>query len=144
MYRGSDSISRCLDAGLGEDGEQTAPLLVGPDHSHRDRRGPQRAEILHRVAAASRHRVGPPVIDDEDGGLARDARDLAVEELVEDEIAEDHHTRPLEAADDVLHVIFHVRPSLARIHSTAPGRSCATKAGCAGAPGSRSRRSPAP
>src|SRR5262249_48413702 len=108
--------------------------LVAPDHTDGNRDRAERAQVGRRVGAASRDRFGLRVLEDQDRRLARDARDVAVDELVRDEIGEDGDAASLEAAHDgeqALRVVpAHAgATSCARIHVTASKRSSATCAG---------------
>ena len=70
------------------DVEQTTAGLVAAGHAHRDRRAAERRDVARRVARSAGDDVRRVVVEDEDGRLPRDAGELAVDELVDDEVAE--------------------------------------------------------
>ena len=60
----------------------------------------ERRDVVGRVAGAAGHHLGGVVLEDEHRRLARDAGDLAVDELVGDQIADDEHAPAREAVDE--------------------------------------------
>src|SRR4029077_4536890 len=56
--------------------------------------------VVGRVAGAARHDLRRVVSEDQHRRLARHTRDLAVDELVGNEIADDQHTPAAEAVDE--------------------------------------------
>ena len=65
------------------------PRLVAPDQAGQARAAAERRDVVGGVAGAAGHDLGRVVLEDQHRRLARHARDLAVDELVGDEVADD-------------------------------------------------------
>ncbi len=85
---------------LAEGGEQALALIVGADEAGEQRAGAERRDVVRGVAGAARHDFSRVVLQDEDRSLARDARHLAVDELVRDQVADDEHAPRGKGIDD--------------------------------------------
>ena len=81
--------------------QEPAARFVLSDDAHHAGRTAERGDVARRVAGAARDNLRRIVIEDEDGRLARHARDVAVDELVDDEIAEDGRSHAGEAVDEL-------------------------------------------
>ena len=83
------------------DVEQPPPGLVTAGDANRGRRTAERRHVAGGIPGAAGNDVRRVVVEDEDRRLARDARQLAVDELVDDEIPEDGDARPGELVDEL-------------------------------------------
>ena len=90
---------RALDA-AGEAREKPSPFGVGADQSRKAGAAPERGNVVRGVARAAGHHLGRVVLEDQHRRLARDAGDLAVDELVGDEVADDQHAAAAEPVDE--------------------------------------------
>src|SRR5258707_659048 len=70
---------------------------VLPEQTHRQHGGAERVDVVGRVGGAAEPHLAIGEAQDEDRGLAGDARGLAVEIFVGDEIAHHHHAAAGEA-----------------------------------------------
>ena len=82
------------------DVEQTPAGLVAAGHAHRNRRAAECRDIARRIAGAAGDDVRRVVVEDEDGRLPRDAGELAVDEFVDDEVAENRDSQIGKAVDE--------------------------------------------
>ena len=80
--------------------EQPAPGFVAAGDPDQARGAAERRDVARGVAGAARHDLGRVVVQDQDRRLARHARDLAVDELVGDQIAGDHDAAPGQRVDE--------------------------------------------
>ena len=80
--------------------QEPAALGFGADEPRQPRTAAERGDVVRRVAGAARHHLGRVVLQDEHRRLARHAGDLAVDELVGDEVADDEHAPAREAVDE--------------------------------------------
>ena len=81
--------------------EQPPSGLVAPGHADEPRAAAERGDVAGGVAGAAGHDLGRVVVEDQDRRLARHARDLAVDELVDDQIAErPRRGRPAKRVDE--------------------------------------------
>ena len=71
--------------------EERVHLVAGavlPEQAHRQDGGAERVHVVGRVGRAAQPHLAVGEAQDQDGRLARDARGLAVEVLVGDEVAD--------------------------------------------------------
>ena len=80
--------------------EQPPAFRIGADEPGETRAAAERGDVVGRVAGAAGHHLGRVVLEDQHRRLARHARDLAVDELVGDEVADDEHAAAREAVDE--------------------------------------------
>ena len=98
-YSRARTTSRPIDAAV-KAGEQPAAFGIGADEPGEARAAAERGDVVGGVAGAAGHHLRRVVLQDEDRRLARDAGDLAVDELVGDEVADDEHAAAREAVDE--------------------------------------------
>ena len=72
-----------------------------PGDADHDGRAAERRDVAGGVAGAARHDLGRVVVEDQHRRFARHARDLAVDELVGDQVAEHGRPRAGEAVDEL-------------------------------------------
>src|SRR6185436_593918 len=119
-----------VDAETAERREQALAGVVAPHDSHGDGARVERAEVRDGVPRSARDELDALLVEDEDGCLARDARELPVEELVGDEVAEHDDAPARERVHDLAKALVGRRhDEVSRIHSTASSRSAATWSG---------------
>ena len=98
-YAFARTIVRALDAAM-EAREQPAAFGIGADEAGEPRAAAERGDVVRGVAGAAGDHLGRVVLEDQHRRLARHARDLAVDELVGDEVADDQHAAAAEAVDE--------------------------------------------
>src|SRR6185295_6171267 len=86
------------------------------------------AKIVDCIGSASRYHLSVAVIQHQDGRLARNTRDFAVNEDVCHEITKDDNALAMESVDDGTQFLHANLPE--RIDSTASSRFSAMKCGC--------------
>ena len=77
------------------------PVLVAPDQPDGAPCAAERGDVAGGVAGAAGHDLRRVVFEDQHRRFARDARDVAVDELVDDEVADDGHARVCKTVDDL-------------------------------------------
>ena len=77
-----------------------AGLPIGADQARQARAAAERRHVVGGVAGAAGDHLGRVVLEDQHRRLARDAGDLAVDELVGDEVADDQHAAAAEPVDE--------------------------------------------
>ena len=87
-------------------GQQPPALRVGSDDSREQRATAERSHVVGGVTGAARDHFGCVVLQDEHGRLARHASDLAVNELVGDDVADDEHSTAGKAVDEPEKTLF--------------------------------------
>ena len=97
--------ARAHDAARGRRRDESSRAAAGPSASAPTspasaRAAAERGDVVGRVAGAAGHHLRRVVLEDQHRRLARDARDLAVDELVGDEVADDEHAAAREAVDE--------------------------------------------
>ena len=65
--------------------------MIRAGDAHEARTPAERYDVGGRVGSASRHELGCVVLKNENRSLARDASNLAVDELIGDEVADHEH-----------------------------------------------------
>ena len=75
------------------------PSGVAADDSRETCASTERGDVVGRVARAARHHLGRVVFQDQHRRLARNARDFAVDELVDDDVADHEHATVAESID---------------------------------------------
>src|SRR4051812_27011280 len=69
--------------------EKPSPFGIGPDQAAETRAAAERGDVVRGVPGAAADHLRGVVLQDEHGRLARDARDLPVNEFVGDDVADD-------------------------------------------------------
>src|SRR5690606_28701221 len=77
--------------------QQTATGFVASGDADDADAAAEGGDVVGRVAGAAGDEFGRVVVEDQDGRFARDAGDLAVDELVDDKVAEDGDADAAEA-----------------------------------------------
>ncbi len=113
--------------------EQPPSRLVFAGDADGDGVAAERGDVVGGVAGAAGHDVGRVVLEDQDRRLPRHAGDLAVDELVDEQIAEHRDADAGEVVDERQQTIAgHIgsrHHSCRRIHAVAAIRSSAMKVG---------------
>ncbi len=79
--------------------QQPPAGLVAAGDTHGHGSTAERRHVARRVPGSAGHDLGRVVVEDEDRRLARDARQLSVDEFVDDQVAEDGDTGLVERVD---------------------------------------------
>ena len=90
---------RAIDAAV-KAREQAAAFGIRADHAHQTRAAAKGRDVVGRVARPAGHHLRRVVLEDQDRRLPGDAGDLAVDELVGDDVADDEDTAVREAVDE--------------------------------------------
>ena len=89
------------DRTLPENGHQAIARTIAPHHANHDGRAAERGDITGGVAGAARNDLGRVVVQDQDRSLAGDPRDLAVDEFVDDQVAEHRDAASFEGVHEL-------------------------------------------
>ena len=89
---------RALDTAR-QTGHETTPLGVAADQPGETRAPTERGDVVGRVAGAARDHLGRIVFQDQHRRFPRHARDLPVDELVGDDVADHQHPAVAERLD---------------------------------------------
>ena len=79
--------------------QQLLPFGIVADNSDRDRTCAERPQIVNRVSATARNNLCFAMIQNQDRSFSRNTGNLAVNENIGDEIAEDDDALALEPID---------------------------------------------
>ena len=112
-----------LDRGIGRQrGVERAPRLVVADHADEDAARAERGDIARHVAGAADHEFA--VADGEHlrRRLGRDAGDLAVDEIVEHDVADAEHGLPADKLQRLVEMNMSLAFSLLRSPFNGSGR----------------------
>jgi hypothetical protein len=80
--------------------KQAAPFRVRPDEAGERHPPPEGRQVIGRVAGSPGDRLGGVVLENQDRGLSRDPRDLAVDELVGNQITDHEDAAARETVDE--------------------------------------------
>src|SRR5436190_8417535 len=80
--------------------QQSPPLAVVADDAGQPGTAAERGDVVRRVASAARHDFRGVVLEDQHRRFARDSLDVAVDELVRDQVADDEHAPARETVDE--------------------------------------------
>ena len=86
--------------------QQPPPFGIGAHHADEPRAAAERRDVVGGVARAAGDHLGRVVLQDQHRRFARDARDLAVDELVGDDVADDQHAAVRKAVDEREQALF--------------------------------------
>ncbi len=111
--------------------EKPAPCFVPPGDAGQARGAPERRDVARGIAGASRHDFGRVVVENQDRRFTRDARDLAVNELVGDQVSGDDDPAPRERVNqrEQASSLARTLHACCRIHAAASIRLSTTAAG---------------
>src|SRR5262249_16922059 len=86
--------------------QQAAAFGVRADEPEETRPAAQRGDVVGGVRRPASHHFGGVVFQDQDGRLARDARNLAIHELVRDQITDNEDAPARESLDKAQQALF--------------------------------------
>ena len=106
--------------------QQPPAGLVAAGDTHGHRSTAERRHVARRVPGSAGNDLGRVVVENEDRRLARDARQLAIDEFVDDEIAEDGDACLVERVDQGQETsgVNHVGHAGERALGAASGHGC--------------------
>ena len=81
-------------------GEKTAPFAIGADDTHQPRAAAERSHVVCGVAGAAGDDFGGIVLENQHRRFARDPFDVAVNELVRDQITDNEDAPAREAVHE--------------------------------------------
>ncbi len=87
-------------------GEHPPAFVVTADEPRHAGASSERRDVVRRVSGSARQNLRRVVLQDEHGRFTRDPGDLAIDELVRDEIADDEHAPAREAVDELQEPFF--------------------------------------
>ena len=98
-YSRARTMKRAIDAAV-KAREQAARFGIRADHAHQARAAAKGRDVVGGVARPAGHHLRRVVLQDQDRRFAGDAGDLAVDELVGDDVADHEDAAVREAVDE--------------------------------------------
>ena len=84
-----------------ERSQQPAACLVAAGNTDCGRTSAESGDVVRRIPRAAGHDLGGVVVEDQDGRLTRHARDLAIDELIDEKITKDRDAKSAKRVDQV-------------------------------------------